>query len=58
MWKKVNAVDEAIVAVGSPADLDFAIEGLPANSTIQFAVSAMNNGGESVLSPVVTVVTA
>ena len=58
VWKKVNGVDEALVAVGSPADLDFAIEGLPANSTIQFAVSAVNSGGESVLSRAVTVVTA
>ena len=58
VWKKVVGVDENPVAVGSPLDLDFAIEGLPANSTIEITVSAVNNGGESGKSIVVTVHTA
>ncbi len=57
VWIKVNGVDQDMRAVGSPADLDFTIENLPANSTIQIAVSSVNNGGESALSEVVTVVT-
>ena len=56
--KKVVGVDENPVAVGSPSDLDFTIEGLPANSTIEITVSAVNNGGESGKSIVVTVHTA
>ena len=58
VWKKVVGVDENPVAVGSPSDLDFTIEGLPANSTIEITVSAVNNGGESGKSIVVTVHTA
>ena len=57
VWKQVNGVDEEFVAVGSPADLDFTIDELPVNSTIQIAISAVNNGGESALSEVVTVTT-
>ena len=57
VWMKVNGVDQELVAVGSRSETDFTIEGLPANSTIQIAVSAVNNGGESVTSQVVTVVT-
>ena len=57
VWKKVVGVDEELVAVGSPADLDFTIEALPANATIELAVSAVNNGGESQPSEVVRIVT-
>jgi hypothetical protein len=57
VWKKVTGVDEEFVAVGSPADLDFTMEELPRNSTIEVAVSAVNNGGESGLSHAVSVVT-
>ncbi len=57
VFKKVIGVDEDYVAVGSPADLDFTIENLPANATVEIQVSAVNNGGESLRSPAVTVVT-
>ena len=57
VWKKVNGVDQEMIAIGNPADLDFAIEGLPAHSTIQIAVSAVNDTGESALSPIATLVT-
>ena len=57
VWKKVNGVDQELVAVGSPTDTGFTIEGLPANSTIEIAVSAVNSGGESQISQIVTVVT-
>jgi hypothetical protein len=57
VWKKVTGVDEEFVSVGSPADLDFTMEELPRNSTIEVAVSAVNNGGESGLSHAVSVVT-
>ena len=58
VWKKVVGVDENFISVGSPSDLDFTIENLPAGKTIQIAVSAVNNGGESLKSEVVTIVTA
>jgi hypothetical protein len=47
VWKRVVGVDEELVAVGSPADVDFTIEALPSNAEIEIAVSAVNNGGES-----------
>jgi hypothetical protein len=57
VWKKVAGVDTEFVAVGSPADLDFTLESLPAQATIGIAISAVNNGGESALSGVITLVT-
>jgi hypothetical protein len=47
VWKRVVGVDAEFVAVGSPGDLDLALEGLPKNVQIEIAVSAVNNGGES-----------
>ena len=47
VWKKVVGVDEEYIPVGSPADLDFTLEGLPSNSQVEILVSAVNNGGES-----------
>ena len=55
VWKKVNGVEQELVAVGSPTDPNFTIEGLPANSTIEIAVSAVNSGGESQLSATLTI---
>ena len=55
--KKVDGVDQELIAVGSPTDANFTIEGLPANATIEIAVSAVNDSGESVKSQVVTVQT-
>ncbi|MBA4149571.1 MAG: fibronectin type III domain-containing protein [Verrucomicrobia bacterium] len=57
VWKKVIGVDADYVSVGSPADLDFIMEGLPGNSQVEVLVSAMNNGGESQMSTVVLVQT-
>ena len=57
LWMKINGVDEEMLSVGSSAGVDFTIEGLPANATIEIAVSAVNNGGESGKSAVVTVST-
>jgi len=57
VWKRVVGVDDELIPSGSPADLDFALEGLPAGATIEIAVSAVNNGGESQKTEVVTVVT-
>jgi fibronectin type 3 domain-containing protein len=58
VWKKVVGVDEEFIALNSPHDLDYTIEGLPANATVQIVVTAVNNGGESAKSEVVTVTTA
>ena len=57
VWKKVNGVDQEMIVVGAPGDTDFTIEGLPGNSTVEIAISAVNNGGESILSETVTVTT-
>ncbi|MDB6023996.1 MAG: hypothetical protein JWM68_219 [Verrucomicrobiales bacterium] len=57
VWMRVVGVDAEPVAVGSPADIDFTLENLPANSTVEISVSAVNNGGESALSEKVTIVT-
>jgi hypothetical protein len=57
VWKKVAGVDTDFVRVGSPADRDFTLEELPSNKTVEIAVSAVNSGGESARSAVVTVVT-
>ncbi|MBA4146865.1 MAG: fibronectin type III domain-containing protein [Verrucomicrobia bacterium] len=55
--RRVNGVDEIMVAVGRPGDLDFTLENLPSNSVIEITVSAVNNGGESVQSEVVILAT-
>jgi hypothetical protein len=57
VWKRVIGVDQESVAVGNPADVDFTIEGLPSNATVEVVVSAVNEGGESNVSKVVTVKT-
>ncbi|MDB6025775.1 MAG: hypothetical protein JWM68_1998 [Verrucomicrobiales bacterium] len=57
VWKRVIGVDAEPVAVGSPGDIDFNLENLPAGSTIEIYVSAVNNGGESQLSEKITIVT-
>lgn len=57
VFKKVNGVDTEYVSAGSPADLDFTLENLPANSTIEVVVAAVNSGGESAVSEKITIVT-
>ncbi|MDB6027695.1 MAG: hypothetical protein JWM68_3918 [Verrucomicrobiales bacterium] len=57
IWKRVVGVDAEPVGVGTPADLDFTLENLPANATIEISISAVNDGGESARSESVTIVT-
>ncbi len=57
VWMKIHGSDAEPTPMGSPADLDFTLENLPANSTVDVAVSAVNNGGESALSEFVSVMT-
>jgi len=57
VWIKVHGIEGGYAAVGSPADLDFTIENLPANATIDIVVTAVNNGGESPVSDVITITT-
>ncbi|MBA4150692.1 MAG: fibronectin type III domain-containing protein [Verrucomicrobia bacterium] len=45
-------------SLGSSADLAFLIENAPSNAQLEVAISAVNNGGESAKSTIVTVVTA
>ena len=55
IWMRLHGSTADYVAVGSPADLDFTLEDLPANSAVDIAVSAVNAGGESALSEAITV---
>lgn len=57
VFKKVIGTDTDYIAVGSPADLDFTIESLPANATIEIVVTAVNSGGESQFSEKITITT-
>jgi hypothetical protein len=55
VWKRVNGTDTELLAVGSPADLGFTIENLPAASAIDIVITAVNSGGESPVSEVITI---
>ena len=57
IYKKVVGVDSEMVLVETREELDFTIDGLPSGKTIQIAVAAVNNGGESQLSQTVSIVT-
>ncbi|MDB6024344.1 MAG: hypothetical protein JWM68_567 [Verrucomicrobiales bacterium] len=57
VFKRVLGVDAEFVLVGSPADLDFNLENLPAGSHVDIVVAAVNSGGEGQRSEVVTLVT-
>ncbi|MDB6027817.1 MAG: hypothetical protein JWM68_4040 [Verrucomicrobiales bacterium] len=57
VWIRVVGVDAEYRAVGSPADIDFTIENLPTNATIDIIVTAVNNGGEGARSEAVRIVT-
>ena len=57
VWIKIHDAEVDYTAIGSPSDLDFTLENLPANSTVDIVVSAVNNGGESAVSDVITVTT-
>ena len=58
VWKKVIGVDADFVLVETRDDLDFVVEGLPSGKSVTFAISAVNAGGESEKSEVVTIQTA
>ena len=55
VFKRVQGVDEDYVLVGSPADLDFTIENLPPNATVDIVIAAVNNGGEGDRSEAVSI---
>jgi hypothetical protein len=57
VWYRIHGTTGEYIAAGSPADLDFTIENLPAASAIDIVVTAVNTGGESPLSEVVTITT-
>jgi len=57
VWQKIHGSDGDYVAVASPTDPDVTLETLPAASTIDIVVTALNNGGESAFSEVVTITT-
>ncbi|MDB6029302.1 MAG: family lipolytic protein, partial [Verrucomicrobiales bacterium] len=57
VYIRVLGVDADYRAIGSPADLDFTIENLPANATVDVVVTAVNNGGEGARSEVIRIVT-
>ncbi len=55
VWMKIHGSNADYETVGSPADLDFTLENLPANAAVDIAITAVNNGGESALSEPITV---
>jgi hypothetical protein len=57
IWLKVAGVDEDPRAIGSVADAPFRTDELPANSTMEISLSAVNTGGESQRSNPVSVTT-
>ncbi|MDB6023875.1 MAG: hypothetical protein JWM68_98 [Verrucomicrobiales bacterium] len=57
VFRRILGVDADWVLIGSPADIDFNIENLPANAHVDIAVSAVNAGGEGARSETVTIVT-
>ena len=57
VWMKVHGAEGDYAAVGSPGDLDFTIENMPANTAMDIVVTAVNNGGESPVSEVITITT-
>jgi len=47
VWMKVVGRDEDLMALGSPNDPDFMIESVTPGDTVELAVSAVNERGES-----------
>ena len=56
-WMKVIGVDADYLPAGSPGDTDVIIENVPGNAQVEFAISAVNTGGESAKSVAVVVTT-
>ncbi|MBA4149956.1 MAG: fibronectin type III domain-containing protein [Verrucomicrobia bacterium] len=57
IWARVVGVDAVLGSVALRGDLDFTLEQLPRNSVVEVALSALNNGGESAKSTILTVTT-
>ncbi len=57
VWARVVGSQTELTIMGSPGDRDFTLEGLPSNATVEIAISAINNGGESALSTLLVVLT-
>ncbi len=57
VWMKAHGSEAEPTVVGTPTDLDFMLENLPAKTTVDIAVSAVNNSGESALSEFVSMTT-
>jgi hypothetical protein len=55
VWKKVVGIDAEPVAVEHRTDLAAILNELPSGATVEFAISAVNSGGESPLSEPVIV---
>jgi hypothetical protein len=57
VWKRVIGADEELMAIGRAVDLDFMMEEVPLGITMELAVTAINESGESLLSEPITVKT-
>ena len=57
LWRRIVGVDAELVAVGNPGETSLTLIGLPANAQVEIAVSAVNSGGESQKSAIVTIAT-
>ena len=57
VWQKLHGAETEYVAVASPADPNVTLENLPSSTTLDFVVTALNDGGESQYSEVITVTT-
>jgi hypothetical protein len=55
VFVKVVGRDEDFNRVGSPRDPDFGFDDLPAAATVEVAITALNSGGESVKSKILTI---
>lgn len=53
--RRIVGVDTEFVSAGNSSALNFLLEDLPANSMVEIMISAVNNGGESLFSEVLTV---
>lgn len=57
VWMRVVGPDTELASHSLRTELDCLLEELPRNSVVELALSAMNNGGESAKSTIVTVIT-
>lgn len=57
IWARVVGPDSVLESIALRAALDFTMESLPRNSVVELALSALNEGGESAKSEVLTVTT-